>query len=259
MRVVQELFEVAGQGVRRDARGQALCLGSPRPGDPHVWLWLRPREPEFAFWLRWLEDTLAGAPALVLVPTAALVHPDTFNRYGAGQPIQVVYLNRALTVADGRIVRGDGAAPAPVRALWQPGALVERRGTIVRVPAGMTWRDVTLEYVNDDVVAVRIANELPVRVTAAELGLVHEGTGAAGDLWQLLVALCADRGTCTRAAVSAASMDAFKKRVHRLAARLCEVFGLRDLPLHVDSETESVRADFQALPEPRRTTARRRS
>jgi hypothetical protein len=259
VRVVQKLFDIAEQPVRRDGHDEALWLGQARPGDPHVWLWLRPREPDFAFWLRRLEDTLSGSAALVLVPTPAFIHPDTFDRYGAGQPIRVVHLSRSLTLVDGRFVRAEAAGPAPARALWQPGALVERRGTIVRLPAGTTWRDVTIEYVNDDVVAVRVGQELPVRVTAAELGLVHEATGAAGDRWQLLVALCAERGTCTRGAVGAASMDAFKKRVHRLAARLCEVFGLRDLPLHVDSETESVRADFHALPEPRRTTARRRS
>jgi hypothetical protein len=256
VRLLQQLFEVDGQAVRGEGRGQPLCIGKS-DGGCDVWLWLRPREPEFAIWMSHLENRPRGARALVLVPTGARIYTDTFERYGPSQPITVVYLDRALTVVDGRVVRSAPATEASARVPWPADTLVERRGARLNVPAGIGWSHIVIEYVNDDVVAVRVGALSPVRLTAAELGLTHVSNGRASELWRLLVALCEGHGTCTRANVGT-SIDALKTRVRRLSDQLCRVFRLPDLPLHVDSATESVRADFRAAPETRRAATRRR-
>jgi hypothetical protein len=141
---------------------------------------------------------------------------------------------------------------------WQPSTIVDRPSARLHVPAGVGWSHIAIEYVDDDVVAVRIGARSPVRLSAAELGLTQESNGRVSLQWNLLLALCEGHGTCTCAAAGTPTMEAFKTRVARLSQQLCEVFQIRELPLHVDSKAQSVRADFRAAPETQRSATRRR-
>jgi len=257
VRLLQRLFGVDGQAARSEGRGQPIWLGRSLGGHPEVWAWLRPSEPAFAVWMGDLEERARGRPALVLVPTPACIHAETFERYGPGQPVEVVHLDRALTVDGGEIVRAPAWGAQRARVPWAQDDVVVRTGVRLRVPAGVRWSHITIEYVTDDVVAVRIGAHPPVRLSAADLGLTRESTANVSHLWELLLALCAGNGTCTRGRVGASSLAALRVRATRLSSRLCTAFGMPDPPLHVDSQTQSVRADFVARPETRRASTRR--
>jgi hypothetical protein len=253
---LQPLFGVEGQPVFRERQGQVFWLGrSAAEGGALVWLWLRPREPGFSLWMRELEDR--GGRARVLVPTAAGIYTQTFDRYGPGQPVSIVHLDRALSVDGKRIVRVSEASEERARLPWPIAQPVQRTPARVHTPAGTQWRQIAIEFVNDDVVAIRVGDADPVRLTAAELGLTRATNGETNEQWRLLVALCAGSGTCERRSVGAASVDVLITRATRLGARLCDVLGIEGNPLHVSSRDETVTSDFRALPDTRRELARR--
>ena len=256
--LLQGLFEAQGQAVGRHGRGAILSLGQKEPGPAgrELWLWLRPKEPDFSQWARDLEDR--PRQAIVLVPTPALVHADTFNRYGPGRPVQIMYLNHTLTIEGGRIVRAEEGVAPPARVPWATERHVERSHARVHTPAGTRWGDITIEKVDGHVVAVRIGDRAPARLSAAEFGMTSEANGEPTEQWKLLLELCDGSGTCTRGSVGASSMDVLKVRMRRLGIRLCAVFGIAELPLHVSSDDESVRTEFRAFPHTRRETDRER-
>lgn len=253
---LQALFEVDGQPVYRERRGQVFSLGrSATAGRARAWLWLRPREPDFSLWMRELEEREDRAH--VLVPTAAQINTQTFDRYGPGQPLSIVHLDRALSVHDGRIVRVCDDAQPRARVPWPMSQRVQRTPARVHTPAGTEWRQITIEYVDNDVVAIRVGDADPVRLTAADLGLTRASNGKLSDQWRLLVALCAGSGSCERRSVGASSVDVLIMRATRLGASLCEVLGIEGNPLHVSSRDETVVCDFRALPETSRELTRR--
>jgi hypothetical protein len=253
---VKALFVVDRETVRREGRGQPLGLGRTPGRAEDLYLWLRPTEPEVSDWIAdRLHQRLRPERTLLLVPTPRLVRVDTFERHGPGQPVEIVHLERALTVDGGQIVRVASGAP-PLRLPW-PTEPVLGRGIRLQVPAGVRWPHITIEHVDDDILGVRIGAHPPVRVVAAELGLTRETSGKLSDLWVLLRTLCEDGGTTTRARVRAPNVNALRIQATRLSELLCAAFGIPDTPLHVEGRTETVRADFVALPEPRRTTRRR--
>jgi len=243
--LLQELFDAQGAIFRER---HALWLGrSASESRAGVWLWLRPEEPHFTVWMREVEDR--GARALVLVPTPSYTYAETFDRYGPGQPVSIVYLDRSLSIADGRIVRASRDAP-PARVPWPPRRRVERSIARVRTTAGTVWRQITIKLVDGDVVAIRVGEQAPVHLSALELGMVRaNGTGEHSDLWHLLRALCEGSGTCTRAGVFATSMDVLTTRARRLGARLSEILGIEGNPLHVSNRDQTVSSEFRAVPE----------
>ena len=258
LRLLQRLFGVAGQSPRAEGRGEPLHLGR-EPGDHReVWLWLRPHEPLFAMWLGDLESRTQGeGRALVLVPTSKRIYQHTFQRNGPGQPVEVLCLDRALAIDGLAIVRAPPPAARPVGVPWSHGAYVERRGVRLRVPAGVRWPHIFIEYVNGDTVAVRFGVSSSVRLSAADLGLRSEMEGKSSPLWDLLIALCLGNGKCSRAAISAPNVGVLRTRATRLSKHLCAVFGLEEPPLHVHKRTQTVHADFLARPETRRSSTRR--
>ncbi len=256
VRLIQELFGVATEASRREGRGQPIWLGGARASYSEVHLWLRPQEPDFSDWLAELVARRGeSSRSLVLVPTSRRVRVDTFERHGPGQPVEIVHLDRALALDGARVVR-TSPNPVPVRVPW-PEEPVAARGLRLRLPAGVRWAHITIEHVEDDILGIRVGAHPPVRVTAAELGLTRGTSGRLSDLWELLRALCDDGGTTTRARVGAPNVNALRVQASRLSDRLCTAFGIAQSPLHVEAETETVRADFVALPEPRRTLRRR--
>ncbi len=258
LRLLQRLFGVEGQPARREGRGQPMGLGRSLGGDCDVWAWLRPEEPVFTVWMGELEPRAPGKRALVLVPTHARIRTETFERYGPGQPIEVVHLDRALTLELGEIVRTARPAERAARVPWTQEPVVTRPGASLRVPAGVRWSHITFEYVDDDVVAMRVGAHAPRRLSAADLGLARESTAKGSRLWELLLALCAGSGVSTRRRIGASSLEALRvPRGARLSRRMCRAFGIPEPALHVDKQTESVRADFVALPETRRASTRR--
>jgi hypothetical protein len=259
VRVLQDLFGTTGDTPRREGCGQPLWLGRTPGGAVELWLWLRPQEPDFSDWVGDLGQR-HGRPerTLVLVPTDRHIRIDTFPRHGPGQPVQIVDLHGALALDGGRIVvRVSRPAQEPV--LWSDDATSAQVGmtTRLRVPPGVRWSHITIEHIENDFLGVRVGAHPPIRVTAAELRLTRESTGKLSDLGVLLCALCADGGRTTRAAVGAPNVRALRVQATRLSDVLCAAFGIRATPLHVDGKTETVYADFIALPEPRRTLRRR--
>ena len=258
-RLLQDLFGVAGQSTRFLGPDRPLQLGR-MPGDhQEIWFWIRPDEPAFSMWMGELEKrSRDGHRALVLVPTSRRVHEHTFARYAAGQPVEVAYLDRALTVAGVAIVRAPPTGAPPPRVAWADTALVDRLGVRLRVPPGLCWTDVFIEYVNGDTVAVRFGTGHPERLSAADFGLKSEMDGRPNRLWQLLLALCLGDGMCSRADVDAHNLGVLRTRATRLSKQLCAVFGLEDVPVHVHQRDETVRADFAARRETRRASTHRR-
>jgi hypothetical protein len=259
VRLLQRLFGVDGQPPRIEGRGQPIRLGRSPGGDCEVWAWLRPFEPAFANWMGDLENrmhTKQRRRALVLVPTHARIYNHTFERYGPGQPVEVVYLDRALTVDGHQIVRTPPRPGPTARVPWSAPVL-DRQGARLRVAAGVRWSHITIEYVNDDTVAVRVGAHPPTRMSAADLGLKRELGGKPPPLWELLLALCAGNGTCSRRGAGAYNLGALRTTASRLSKRLSAVFGIVEPALHVDKRTESVRSDFLARPETRRSSTRR--
>lgn len=258
VRLLQRLFGVEGQSPRSEGRGQPIWLGRRPGGSCDVWLWLRPSEPAFAMWMGELETrTLDASRALVLVPTPRHIYSHTFERYGAGQPLEVVHLERALAIEGCEIIRAPLSA-RPIAPLPRTlGPRVDRQGTRLRVPVGVRWSHITFEYVDDRTVAVRIGADSPTRLTALDLGLKHGVDGEPAALWELLLAICAGNGTCSRGSVRAPNLGALRTQATRLSKRLCAVFGIAQAPLHVDRGTQSVTADFLARPETRRSSTRR--
>ncbi|MGH7294548.1 MAG: hypothetical protein ACRELB_06440 [Polyangiaceae bacterium] len=258
VRLLQRLFGVAGQSPRSEGRGQPMLLGRTPGARREVWLWLRPDEPAFGIWMGELESrALDGLRALVLVPTSRRVHAHTFERYAPGQPVEVTYLDSALTVDGLAIVRAAAPAGPPLRVPCLDGPFVERSGVRLRVPAGVGWAHIFIEYVNGDTIAVRFGASAPVRLSAADLGLKREMDGKASQLWELLLALCLGSGTCSRIDLNAANVGVLRTRATRLSKHLCAVFNLEEPPLHVHRRTQTVRADFHARPETRRSSTRR--
>jgi hypothetical protein len=252
-RLLQELFGVAGQLAAADPRGEPLLLGSA--AGTSTWLWLRPREPDFSFWMR--ERDEVAERTVALVPTPARIYAETFDRHGPGQHASVVHLDRALSLVGGSIVRAAADEPA-LRLPWKPAHPVERPQARVHVPAGTPWGQIAIEYVHDDLVAIRVGDEWPVRLTSAELGMTKDTNGAMDKQWELLLALCRGNGRCTRGAVGAASMEVLKTRAARLGDRLCCALGMPERPLHVSSREQMVWSDFRAAPETRREASRRK-
>jgi hypothetical protein len=173
------------------------------------------------------------------------------------QPVEVVYLDRALTADAEGIVQRLPAAAQLARVPWSHGPLVVRPGARLQVPASVGWSHIFIEYVNGDTVSARFGARAPVRLSAADLGLKRELDGPASPLWDLLIALCLGNGTCARMDTDAPNIGALRTRATRLSQHLCAVFGLNDPPLHVDKQTQTVRADFLARPETRRASTRR--
>jgi hypothetical protein len=136
---------------------------------------------------------------------------------------------------------------------------VQRASVRIQVPAGIGWSQISIEYVDDDVVAIRVADQPPVRLSSAELGLTKDPNGSQNLQWRLLLALCEGAGRCTRSATGAPNMDVLKKRAERLGDALCAVFGLPDRPLHINSREQLVWSDFCAAPETRREASRRKA
>ena len=258
VRLLQRLFGVEGQPACSEGRGQPTCLGRSPIGDGDLWLWLRPTEPAFAMWMGDLETrTHDRQRALVLVPTPERIASHTFERYGPGQPLEVVHLERALTLDEGLIVRTPPrtrlSAPLP-RTL---GPAVDRPSTRLRVEVGVRWSHITFEYVDDRTIAIRVGAHPPVRLSAIDLGLNHPLDGKVPALWALLLGLCAGNGTCSRSSVEVPSLNALRILATRLSERLCATFGIANSPLHVDRTTQSVTAEFLARHETRRASTRR--
>ncbi|MGH7294891.1 MAG: hypothetical protein ACRELB_08160 [Polyangiaceae bacterium] len=244
--LLQELFDVHGT-VFRERR--ALWLGrSPSEAGAGVWLWLRPEEPHFTIWMREIEDR--GGPTLVLVPTPNHTYAETFERYGVGQPISIVFLERVLSIAAGRVVRVRDPAPA-ARVPWPQRRRVERSVARLRAPAGTTWGQIAIQNVDGDTVAIRVGNEAPARLSALDLGMTRaDGSGQRTEQWRLLRELCEGSGSCTRASVGASSMEVVTTRAGRLGSLLSDVVGVEGNPLHVSTRDETVSSAFRALPEP---------
>jgi hypothetical protein len=260
LHLLQRLFGVEGQSVRSEGRGQPIRLGSTSGGECEVWAWLRPSEPAFANWIGDLETRARGKHrARVLVPTPRRIYSHTFERYGPGQPVEVVHLDQALTIVGREIVPSPSRGRHGTRVPWADAVVVARPGARLRVAAGVRWSHITIEYVNDDTVAVRVGARSPVRISSADLGLRADSGAAAKrpQPWELLLALCAGNGSCSRGSVGAPDLGALRTRATRLSKLLCAVFGIADAPLHVDGRSQSVRADFLALPETRRERSRR--
>ncbi|HEY1697941.1 MAG TPA: hypothetical protein VGG39_37535 [Polyangiaceae bacterium] len=250
--LLQQLFDAGTSAIFRER--DVLLLGrSFSEAGALVWLWIHPQESRFSLWMH--EQERRAARALVLVPTGETLHQETFERYGAGRPVSIVHLDRVLTIDSGRIVRRQ-EVNAPARVPWQP-RQVERTVARVRTPAGTTWREIAIEYVDADVVGIRVRDFEPIRLTAGELGLTRVRTAQLSDQWHLLRGLCEGSGTCTRAQVGAPSMDVLSKRAGRLGAQLAFVLDMATNPLHLDTSNETVSSEFRAHPEPLRTASRR--
>jgi hypothetical protein len=261
VKLLQHLFGVEAHRPRTDGRRRATWLGCLPGGHRDVWLWLRPREPAFSTWMGAAEarSRESGHWAFVLVPTGKHVPAHTFERYGRGRPVEIVYLDRVLALEAGEIVLAEApvdSTPAP-RVPGKPGPLVERPGVRIHVPAGLRWSHIAIEYVNDTTLCVRIGTYPPQRLTPPDLSLKLEVGGDHTVLWQLLLALCAGNGVCSSGAAHSSTLYVLRKRTSRLARRLRRAFGMDDLPLHVDGRSLTVRADFIARPETLRASTRR--
>jgi hypothetical protein len=255
--LLQRLFGVRGRPIRRDGRG-AAWLGRTATGDRDLYALLRPNEPAFSHWMRDLEQLSTHGRSLVLVPTDRHIRADTFDRYGPGQRHELVHLDRALTISGGRIARAEPPPPARASQPSLPATDALRSGIRWRVPPGTRWSQIAFEYVDDDVVAVRIGDRTPVRMSAGDLGLTRRSTGGPSYRWKLLLALCAGEGTATLAAVGADNLAVLRSRAWRLSMSLCDVFAMVDSPLHVEADTRSVRSDFIARSETLRTRSHRK-
>jgi hypothetical protein len=252
VRLLQNLFGTDGKDAPRGPTDRALSLGRSRDGRD-VWLWPRPREPEFTLWMREREDLVD--PTLVLVPTPARIYAETFDRYGPGQHASIAHLDRTLGIDGGAIVRAR-LPPSVTRLPWSVAEPTERSAVHFRTPAGTTWRHIAVEQVDGEMVSIRVGEQRPVRASASELGLTSETSGAPNAQWRLLLALCEGSGTCTRGSVGASSVSVLKMRAQRLGDQLCVVFGIPESPLHVTARDETVRSDFIAAPETRRAASR---
>ncbi|HEX3343633.1 MAG TPA: hypothetical protein VHS09_03630 [Polyangiaceae bacterium] len=195
-------------------------------------------------------------PARVLVPTARALSPALRAAHAPGALVELEALEETLVLRGGSVAR-RGGPPLPKERMRRERA---RRGPTAEVVAPIPrvatppprfpgvgrWEDVRICLVDKNLVRVDVARR-SYRCTPHDLGMAHPRSRKATRVWEALVELCEHKGVFKTRRFG--GIDATKKLVSRLRARLREVFGLEPSPFYRYRNSHGWRVRFTARPD----------
>lgn len=201
----------------------------------------------------------ADRPTLVLVPTASRLAPNTIARHGAGDHVEIVVLEDALTLRDGalallsarprmRLVSATQDA-RPAHAEEADGRrqrdrdLTKASGVALRP---RVWGELEIAAIDLETVRAKVGAR-HIRCNPGDLGLASEQNRKPTKLWTLLLAICHGNGEFQWR--NFGHGPKVKRLVADLRKKLKAAFGLDEDPFHPFSGSRGWRARFQAKPD----------